>query len=309
MEKIPLIIDTDPGVDDTIALIMCMAWEGFDIQGITTVGGNVGLEHTSNNARNIVKLCGKEVKVAKGAEKPLYKTLTTASHIHGAKGMGRLELPASHKEFLEEEAVDVIYQTALAMDGKLRILTLGPLTNLAMAIEKYPELPQLIHSAVVMGGAMGVGNVTPAAEFNIFADPEAAKIVFDSGMDLTMVGLDVTIPTVVTPVDNERIKGLNNPVADVVAELVEYAISKEFPYNDKGAIMHDPLSAAVLMEPTIIETIHCHVDVDCRKGPTSGMTLVDRYGTKGKAPNVHVAVSADNQRFVDVLMQCLEHYS
>ena len=308
MMKIPLIIDTDPGVDDTTALIMSMAWEGFDIKAFTTVGGNVALKYTSANARNVAKLCGKKVDVALGAAVPLYKSLTTASHIHGINGMGTRVLEASDVPFVEKKAEDVIYEQAVACGGELRVLTIGPLTNLATALLKYSDLSERIHSVVAMGGALGIGNVTPAAEFNIYADPDAAKIVFDSGIHVTMVGLNVTVPTVVTIADNELIRKIDNPVARVVAELNDYALSKESPFNSNGAIMHDPLAAAVLMDSTVVETKLYPVEVDCREGLTRGATLVDVYGVTRKTPNVHVAVSADNDKFMRLLFGALEKY-
>ncbi len=308
MCKIPLIIDTDPGVDDTTALIMSMAWDGFDIKAFTTVGGNVELQYTSANARNIAQLCGKEIPVAKGAEGPLYKTLITAAHIHGINGMGTMILEPADSAFMAKPALEVIYDEALRAKGELRILTLGPLTNLAAAIQKHPDLPDRLHSVVSMGGAMGIGNVTPAAEFNIYADPDAAKIVFDSGVHVTMVGLDVTVKTVVTITDNNIIREIENPVAKVVAELNDYALSKETPFNKSGAIMHDPLAAAVLMDPTVIKTKYWPVEVDCRDGLTRGATLVDKYGVTNKKANVHVAVEADNAKFMDLLFSALEKY-
>ncbi len=308
MTKIPLIIDTDPGVDDTIALIMSLAYEGFDLIGLTTVGGNVSLEYTSANANNIVALTGRDVPVVKGANKPLIKELVTASHIHGINGMGSIKLEASKRDFLDIEVEDFIYNEALKHSGQLRILTLGPLTNIAKTILKYPDLEQHIHSIVSMGGAMGVGNVTPAAEYNIYADPDSAKIVFDSQVKVVMVGLDVTIPTVVTPDQNKLIRAVNNPVADVVADLVDYGLSKESPYNSKGAIMHDPLAASYLMDPSVLKTSSYFVDIECESDLTRGATLVDLYRLMGEADNVDVAMEADNDLFFELLMERLKSY-
>jgi len=306
--KIPLIIDTDPGVDDTMALVMSMAWDGFDIRAFTTVGGNVELKYTSANAKNVAMLCGKDIPVAIGAKGPLYKTLTTASHIHGINGMGTIILEASKAPFMKKSAIEVIYEQAELYPGELRVLTLGPMTNLAGALLKYPDLVNKIHSVVSMGGSIGIGNVTPAAEFNIYADPDAAKIVFESGIHVTMVGLNVTVPTVVTVADNESIKAIDNSVAQVVGALNDYALSKETPFNDKGAIMHDPLAAAVLMDASIIETKYYPVEVDCRDGLTRGATLVDIYGVTNKKANVHVAISADNEKFMTLLFGALIKY-
>ena len=308
MSKIPIVIDTDPGVDDTMALIMSFACDSFDIKAITTVGGNVDLKHTSQNAKNVAKLCGSTVGVAKGAERPLYKELITASHIHGINGMGGIELAPSDADFLEKDAVDVLYETAVACGGDLRVLTLGPMTNVAAALLKYPDLADRIHSLVFMGGAMGVGNVTPAAEYNIYADPDAARIVINSGIHVTMVGLNVTVPTVVSVEDNKKIKAIDNPIAKVAAELNDYALSKESPFNDKGAIMHDPLAASVYMNPSVVKTEFYHVEVDCSEGMSRGATFVDKYGLTGKAPNVHVAVEANNEKFMALLFEAMDYY-
>lgn len=308
MKKIPIIIDTDPGVDDTTALIMSMAWDGFDIKAFTTVGGNVELKYTTENANNIVDLCGKDIPVVQGAKGPLYKTLTTASHIHGINGMGNIILDSSTRPLSDKTAIEMIYEQGKLCEGELRILTLGPMTNLAGALLKYPDLVNNIHSVVCMGGSIGLGNVTPAAEYNIYADPDAAKIVFDSGIHVTMVGLNVTVPTVVTIADNEKLKKIDNKVAQVVGALNDYALSKESVFNKNGAIMHDPLAAAVFMDETVVETKLYPVEVDCREGLTRGATLVDVYGVTQKEPNVHVAISADNDTFMKLLFGALNQY-
>ncbi len=309
MNKIPIIIDTDPGVDDTTAIVMCMASEKLDIQGVTTVGGNVELVHTSNNARDIIKLTGRtDVMVAKGESKPLERELVSAAHIHGEKGMGILELEKSKKSFLEEHASEFIYKTARNNKGELRILTIGPLTNIAMAIQKHKDIIPMIHSIVSMGGAMGVGNVTPAAEYNIYADPEAAKIVFDSGIVVTIVGLDVTIPTIVNREQNKVIRSMGSKVSKVVADLNDYQMDKESPYNPAGAIMHDPLAAAYIIDPTILKTEKYYVNVVCDNGLARGMTLVDKYRLSKKEPNVYVAMEANNEKFIALLFGLLHTY-
>lgn len=308
MNRIPLIIDTDPGVDDTIALIMSMAWEGFDIRGITAVGGNVDLSYTAQNAKNIVGLCGRSIAVAQGAKGPLYKSLITASHIHGINGMGSLVLPQIDIPYDSALAVDRIYQEAIACGKTLRLLTLGPMTNVAAAILKYPELPKHIHSIVAMGGSMGKGNVTELAEFNIYADPDSAQIVIDSGIEITFVGLDVTVPTVIRAEDNEVIRQVGNKVADVVSSLNDYTIARYHPGESEGAMMHDPLAASVLMNPDVIKTAHRYMSVDCTDGPTRGQTKVDMKCELGKAPNVYIAIEADPDLFMKLLLQLVKRY-
>lgn len=310
MKRIPIILDTDPGVDDTTAIVMSLASEQLELKGIVAVAGNVERHHTANNVRNIVKICGRQdVPVFLGEEKPLVRELVTASHIHGENGMGSLDLPVSDIPFAKESGVDFIYRTACENPGDLRLVTIGPMTDAGRLIEKYPDITGKLHSIVAMGGVMEVGNVTPAAEYNIYADPEAAKIVFDSGIPIVLVGLDVTVPTVVTRDQNKDFKSIGNPVADLLSDLNTYLMDKESPFNKKGAIMHDPLALSYLLDPSIFELEDYYVDVVCDQGKARGMTLVDKYRISGKAPNVHVAVKADNEKFIQLLMDILHRYS
>jgi len=182
------------------------------------------------------------------------------------------------------------------------------MTNMANTLLKYPDIEGKLHSITSMGGAMGVGNVTPAAEYNIFADPHGANIVFKSRVKTIMVGLDVTIPTIVTPNQNDLIRQINNPVAKVVADLNDYLLSKENPYNSKGAIMHDPLAAATILQPDLVTLGKYYVEVVEEEGKTVGLTLVDKYGVTGHEPNVYVALEADNEKFIDLLDQLLRQY-
>ncbi|GMQ60226.1 nucleoside hydrolase [Vallitalea sediminicola] len=308
MTRIPIIIDTDPGTDDTTAILMCLACERLDTRAITSVGGNVGIEKTSNNARKIVELSGKDVKVAIGVKNPIVRKIVNAEFVHGISGLGNITLPEPAMPYYEKDAIDTIYEEAIAADGRLKILALGPLTNVAVALLKYPQLKNMIDGIVFMGGAINLGNVTPAAEFNIYADPEAAKIVFDSGIDLVMVGLDVTHETIVTKEQNKRLHQYNNKVAKVVASLIDYTIDRESPYNSNGGVMHDPLAAAALIDSSVLDTEDYYVDVELKSDITRGKTVADVFRVTKNTPNIHVGVRSDNKKFLDILESMISKY-
>ncbi|MCT4598491.1 MAG: nucleoside hydrolase [Vallitalea sp.] len=308
MSKIPIIIDTDPGTDDATAILMCLGCDKLDIRAITTVAGNVGIEKASNNARKIVELSGKDIKVAVGAKTPIIREVIDAEFVHGSTGLGNVTLNEPTIAYYEKDAVDTIYEEAMIADGKLKILALGPLTNIAVALLKYPQLKDKIESIVFMGGAINHGNVTSSAEFNIYVDPEAAKIVFESGIHLVMVGLDVTHNTIVTQEENKRIHKLNSQVAQVVAKLIDYTIDRESPYNQLGGVMHDPLAAAVIIDSSVIETEFYHVDVELKSDITRGKTVADVFRVTDNKPNIHVGIKSDNKKFIDILERTILTY-
>lgn len=306
--KIPVIIDTDPGTDDTTAILMCLACEALDVRALTAVGGNVGIDKASVNALKIAELSGKDVRVAVGTRTPVVRPLVNAEYVHGVTGLGNVELPEPKQTFDEMDAMALIYEEAVRADGRLKILALGPLTNIAVALLKYPDLKEKIDSIVFMGGAMNLGNITSSAEFNIYADPEAAKIVFDSGIHMVMVGLDVTHETIVTREENQRLHAFTSPQAKVVAQLIDYTIDREGPFNPAGGVMHDPLAAAVLIDPSVIETEHFYVDVELRSELTRGKTVADVFRVTEHKPNIHVGVKSDNRKFLEILERMISKY-
>lgn len=308
MQKNPIIIDTDPGVDDTIAILMCLAHPGLDVRAITTVGGNTSVEKTGKNALKITELAGRSPKVVKGAPNPLLTVLTTAEEIHADDGLGGISLPEPQTLFYTKDAAETIYEEAMAAEGKLKILAIAPQTNLATAILKYPILKEKIDTIVFMGGSTIGGNVTLGAEFNAFVDPEAMKIVLNSGINLVMVGLNVTHETVVTAEQNKHLKQYKSPQAKVITELIDYMNAHEWTKHFEGALMHDPLAASVLMDPSVIETKHYFVDIELKGELTRGETVVDYYHKTKKQPNVHVAIKSDNSRFLEILEEMLKEY-
>lgn len=309
MMRIPLIIDTDPGIDDAIAILMALGSDKLDVRAITPVAGNKTIDVVCENALKIVELSGKEVKVARGASGPINRVLETADWVHGESGMGTLELPKPKKELYHKPAIDTIYEEAVKAEGRLQILAIGPLTNVALAIRKYPDLVDLIEKITIMGGAVNGGNTTPASEFNIFVDPEAARIVFKSGIPVIMVGLDVTHQALIFEDEIHEIKAFGSKVAEAVSLLMLNTLffCKQFGFD--GGIMHDPYAAAVVINNEIINTKKYHVDVETQGEITRGKTVVDVFKVTGKKENIDVGLGIDREGFVEIVKETIGSYS
>lgn len=306
--KKPVIIDCDPGIDDAIALFLAFASENLDVKAITTVAGNVILEKTSKNALKISEYAGYNVKVARGASKPLMRELITAEFIHGESGLGSITLLEPVRAFYHKNAYDTIYEEATSCEGKLHIIALGPLTNIAITLLKYPDIKEKINHITVMGGSTELGNSTPVAEFNIYVDPEAAKIVFNSGIPVTMVGLNVTNTAYITTEDLEEISTYKNKVSDFVVK----SLSPLFKFFEKidfpGVPLHDPAVVASVIDENILETKFLRVDVETKGEFTRGKTVVDVYGVTNKAPNVNVALKINRERFIALFKELVKRY-
>lgn len=306
--KKSVIIDCDPGVDDAIALFMAFASEKLDIKAITTVAGNVKLEKTSKNALKLTEYVGYDVKVAKGASKPIIRELVTAEFVHGESGLGNMVLPEPDGAFYTKNAYDTIYEEATNCENGLEIIALGPLTNIAITLLKYPEIKEKLKHITIMGGSTELGNHTPAAEFNIYVDPEAAKIVFESGIPITMVGLNVTNKAYITAKVLEEILSYNNRPAELVGKslmpLVDFFKNLDF----KGVPLHDPAAMATAIDEGLLETKLLHVDIETKGNITRGKTVVDIYGVTGKKPNANVAVDIDREKFINLFKRLLKSY-
>lgn len=309
MNKMPILIDCDPGVDDTLAIYLALSHKEFDVKAITVVGGNVSLDKTASNALNLVDYLGFDVKVAKGASGPLMRSLTIADYVHGESGIGDVVLPASKKSFYEKDAVDTIKEEVDNANGELHIIALGPLTNIAVALLKYPEIKDKIKHITLMGGAARGGNTTPAAEFNIYVDPEAAKKVFESGIPLTMVGLDATHKSYLTgeEVDNLA-KNYKSDKVKTAIKLLKYTEELCKNYGHDGIVMHDPTAVAAVMDPSVIMCNKYHVDIETVGEVTRGKTVVDMDDVKKLDKNVNVALDTDRQKFVKMMENMLNYY-
>ena len=296
----PVLLDCDPGHDDAIAMLLALGSDELELRGVTTVAGNQTLEKTTANVIRVLELAGRaEIPVAAGAGRPLVREPRVAAEVHGETGLDGPDLPPPQGEPSPQHAVDFL---AERIEGATLVAT-GPLTNVALLLARHPEaVPERI---VLMGGAIAEGNVTPAAEFNIWADPEAAHRVFTSGLDMTMVGLDVTHQALVTSAHAEQL-GQSGRIGTVVAELLEfYGGFHRTVYGWDGSPIHDAVAVAHVIDPTLLELEHVNVRVDCQSELCRGRTVADIWRRTGLEPNANVAVGIDSERFVDLLLQRL----
>ena len=307
-KQIPIWIDCDTGTDDTVAIMLAHALPELQIVGLSAVAGNSLLCNTFPNTRRVVHLLGADYPVYPGAERPLVREPHVAGAFHGENGLGNVQLPLPDTAPEQTPAWDALYAAAKRMPGELRLVATGPLTNVAIALTKYPDLHGLLHSIALMGGAAVGGNVTPAAEFNILVDPEAAKIVFESGVPIIMAGLDVTEKALIMPEDFERIRALGNPVSDIVAKWLEffYIFHKSIGYE--GAPMHDPCAVMVLIHPEVFTMKPMHVEIETQGEYCRGCTVGDQLGLSGKAPNAQVILDVDRKAFADRLVESMKFY-
>jgi inosine-uridine nucleoside N-ribohydrolase len=295
----PIILDCDPGHDDAVAIMLALGSPEVELIAVTSVSGNAPLHHTTANAIRVLDHFGRaDIPVAAGADRPLVQDPFTPGDVHGPTGMDGPELPPPSRPASDSHAIDLIAELALGSDDPVTLVATGPLTNVALFAARHPKAAAALERVVIMGGAIGLGNVTPAAEFNIWADPDAARRVFISGLDVTMVGLDVTHQAVFTDEENDRIR-VRGRAGKLTAELVDY-YRRSHPHMD-GTPIHDAVAVAQVVRPELLTTVHCHVDVDC--GPVSrGRTLVDLYGVTQREPNVHVATEID-PRFTEFMAE------
>lgn len=298
------IIDTDTASDDAVALVMALRQPDIDVKAITVVAGNVPLAPALQNALYTVELCGADVPVYAGCAKPLLRELETAQHVHGRDGMGDIGLPLTGREPAAGHAADALRDVINAMAGDITLVTLGPLTNVALALLREPELAQKVSHYYIMGGVgAGHGNITPTAEFNIWVDPEAAKIVFESGMKMTMVGWDISWKyATFDAAQAAEIRRIGTPLAefaiDIQATLNEYAKTESAL---AGFDLPDPIAMAAAIDPGIAEYREYRVDVTTGEGLARGITVVDVLGATKRPPQMRVATSADRSAFVDML--------
>ena len=306
MSPTPIILDADPGHDDAVAIMLACAAPELDLLAITTVAGNVQLEKTTRNALRILSLIGRTgVPVAAGAPSPLKRPLRTAEDIHGESGLEGSEIPDPSSAPDERGAAELIAETVRGALGPVTLVPTGPLTNVATFLREHPELKERIARISLMGGSIGLGNTTPAAEFNIYVDPEAAREVFESGLQITMSGLDVTHQAGAGPAERERLRSLGQSGA-VVAELLEYfGGTYERVFGFDAPPLHDPVAVAAVLEPGLLKTRPMRVDVECESELTRGETVCDFYGVTGKPPNAEVSVELDREGFFDLLYGAL----
>lgn len=302
-----IIIDTDPGQDDAAAIMLALGSpQELEILGITTVAGNVPLALTARNARIVLEFCGRaDVKVFAGADKPLARPLITAEHVHGKSGLDGPELHEPRMPLEDRHAVDFIVDTLLAEPaGTVTLCTLGPLTNIALALDKAPEIAPRIRELVMMGGGFFEGgNITPAAEFNIYVDPEAAAAVLAAGIPIVMMPLDVTHKALTLARRIDRLRAIGSrPAAALVAMLDFFERFDEEKYGGDGAPLHDPTVIAYLLKPELFCGRDCNVEIETASPLTAGMTVIDWWKVTDRRPNARVMRDIDADGFFDLLV-------
>jgi inosine-uridine nucleoside N-ribohydrolase len=298
-----VLLDCDPGLDDALALLLVLASPELELAGVTTVAGNQTIEKTTENALKVLELAGRsDVPVAAGAAGPLAGELVLAEDAHGKTGLGNLVLPEPSARPVDRPAVDFLAEQLLAAGEPLTVIAVGPLTNIALLLALQPEAADRIGRLALMGGAIREGNITPSAEFNIWIDPEAAARVFGAGLDVTMVGLDVTNRCVLTRADAERLHA-SGAIGTAAAEMLDFYLGYyEGAYAHGGAPIHDALAVAHVVRPDMVTVEHRHVEIELT-GLCRGRTVVDvRQRTTLPEPNAHVAVDVDAESFRDFLV-------
>lgn len=302
--KKKVILDVDTGIDDAIGIILAATAPEIELLGITTVSGNIDLESATRNTLRVLKLLGKEdVKVYKGAESPLMRSIRYAVEVHGSSGLAdQLEdIEVSHNESIE--AWDFIKQMALQYPNEITLIMTGPQTNLALTLQKYPEIEKQLKEVIVMGGTVkDKGNESPVAEFNIAIDPEAAEQVFDSSLKVTMIGLDVTKKALLKRAHFEGLKK-DSPVAAFVMNVTKQYMDRFYIDNGiYGCAMHDPLAVTMAIAPELVKTYPYYVAVETKSRFCDGQTICDFDNRWGKEPNVHVGLEVDSSAFIEFLI-------
>ena len=305
-----IIIDTDPGQDDAIAILLALSCpDDFELLGITCVAGNVPLALTTRNARVVCELAERpDTPVYTGCEKPLHRPLVTAEHVHGKTGLDGFDLPEPTMPLQDKHAVDFLIETLRAEPkNSVTLCPLGPLTNIATALTKAPDIAENIHQIVLMGGAyFEVGNITPAAEFNIYVDPEAAEIVMKSGCDITFLPLDVTHKALVTADRIAAFQEIGSRVGDAIAGWTGFFERfDKAKYGSEGAPLHDPCVIAYLLQPGLFSGRHVNVEIETKSDLTRGMTVADWWGVSDRDTNATFVGDVDTDGFFALLTERL----
>jgi len=299
------LIDTDTASDDAVALVLALRDPAVQVEAITVVAGNVPLDQGVQNALYTVELCGASTPVHAGAERPLQRPLETAVQVHGADGMGDIGLPLGGREPASDDAVTVLIDTIERCRGELTLVTLGPLTNIALALQRQPSIATGVRACYVMGGVgQGRGNTTPVAEYNLWTDPEAAKIVFASGLPIHMIGWDIAHGYAhFTAEQAGALRRVGTPLAEFCVDI--QATVTEFSHGLTGVsgfTLPDPTAMAVALDPSIATDVRrLHVEVEDTSELCRGQTVVDHVGVTGQRPNIDVVLEIDRERFVDLL--------
>jgi pyrimidine-specific ribonucleoside hydrolase len=295
----PIVIDCDPGHDDAMAILLALASPEVELRAVTTVAGNQTLEKTTRNGLKMLELAGRsDIPLAAGADAPLRRRLHTAE-VHGETGLDGSNLPEPSKRPLDAHAAELL---ADAIEPGVVLVPTGPLTNVALLLERHPDVRDRLDRIVWMGGAIALGNVTPAAEFNAFVDPEAAAAVFTSGIPITMIGLDVTHKALFTTEHADRLRDTGT-VGRAVAELADFFLDAYRRFGFPGAPMHDAMAVAHVIDPTLVATLACNVAIETQSQYCDGRTVADRWQVLDAPRNAHVGIDVEAERFLELLVE------
>lgn len=309
MNKFPMLLDCDTGVDDAVAILLTKYLNTLELVAVTTVAGNVEVEHTTRNTLQVLEIAGMtEIPVYMGAAKPMLCEPVTAHHVHGMNGLNDMSFPLPKRQPEEMPAWDAIYETAKRYKGELVVIAIGPLTNLGLAIAKYKELPQLIKRIVIMGGAAVGGNVTPSAEFNVYADPEAADMVFTCGAPVYMCGLDVTMRAYFTAQELDELALLGTKQAVFARDVMQGILQFYRTYNLGGVAFHDPVTVLYADDDSYFQTDHAGVRVETKGRLTRGKTVTDLYSDKQMEHNAYVVTNLDRDIFKQRVFDIMAKY-
>jgi purine nucleosidase len=307
-----IIIDTDPGVDDALTFLLALASPEIQLEALTITQGNVTVERGTRNALAVLEFLGaSHIPVAQGASLPMVGPLLASDLVHGASGLGNAKLPEPETKPVSQHAIDYLIERFLAEPGEISLFAIGPLTNVALAIRKKPRFASAVKELVIMGGSIREGgNITPQAEFNVYADPHAAHVVFHSGIPITLIPLDATHKCILTREQIQTLNKLNTPISrfivDATAVYVNFTESKT---GVKGCALHDPLTLATVIAPELLTLEEHYVDVDISSGPSMGSTFADFFGNTGKPVNMKVALDVRGEEFVELFLQRMETLS
>jgi pyrimidine-specific ribonucleoside hydrolase len=308
---IPVLLDCDPGVDDAAGILLAFARPELEVKAITTVGGNTSVAHTTRNALDLLAHAGiTGVPVAQGADRALMRPFHLGTHIHGATGFGGVTLPAADATPLAVPAVDLIARVVRESTQSVVLVPTGPLPNIALFLLLYPDLKPKIARICLMGGDVDRGNATPAAEANFRNDPEAARVVFQSGVPITMIGLNVTHKALFTAEHVARLRATGRRVAATFADMLAFRMhAYGEQYAITGAPLHDPLAVAAVFQPELVRTQHCAVAIETDGRFTAGRSVVDLTGVTGDPPNADVALDVDVPAFTAMLLEAIATYA
>lgn len=304
-----IILDCDPGHDDAIALLMAAKHPAIDLLGVTIVAGNQTLEKTVRNGLNVAQLLAIDTKIYAGMPQPLVRDQVVAGNVHGTTGLDGPTFGPLHRQAEAKNAIQFIIETLMGSTGDITLVPTGPLTNIAVAMRMEPRIIGKIKEIVLMGGAYGNGNFTPSAEFNIFADPEAAHVVFKSGVPITMMGLDLTNQTICTQDVIDRMAAVGNTAGQLFSDLLSFTLKTQFKeFGLKAGPLHDATTIGYLIDPTIFTVKPMYVTVDINRGPSYGRTVCDERNVLKQKPNAKVGITLETAKFWDLVEQCIRMY-